>query len=88
LGFDLHPNPSPSPNKPIGTGASWFGKPKSALSLNFETSRIDHHGLDYSSLRQVSDKPNDPINHRSFRWRKEFQDCVRKISRHPLRQDT
>ncbi|KAJ6586297.1 hypothetical protein DFH09DRAFT_1075253 [Mycena vulgaris] len=32
LGFDLHPNPSPSPNKPVGAGASPFGKPKSALS--------------------------------------------------------
>ncbi|KAJ6549047.1 hypothetical protein DFH09DRAFT_1087117 [Mycena vulgaris] len=28
LGFDLHPNPSPSPNKPVGTGASPFCKPK------------------------------------------------------------
>ncbi|KAJ6478684.1 hypothetical protein DFH09DRAFT_1108230 [Mycena vulgaris] len=33
LGFDLHPNPSPSPNKPVGAGASPFGKPKSELSL-------------------------------------------------------
>ncbi|KAJ6511660.1 hypothetical protein DFH09DRAFT_1100410 [Mycena vulgaris] len=32
LGFDLHPNPSPSPNKPVGAGASPFGKPKSELS--------------------------------------------------------
>ncbi|KAJ7364743.1 hypothetical protein DFH08DRAFT_799057 [Mycena albidolilacea] len=24
LGFDLHPNPSPSPNKPVGAGASLF----------------------------------------------------------------
>jgi hypothetical protein len=33
LGFDLHPNPSPSPNKPVGAGASPFGKEKSELSL-------------------------------------------------------
>ncbi|KAJ6462112.1 hypothetical protein C8R45DRAFT_940926 [Mycena sanguinolenta] len=32
LGFDLHPNPSPSPKKPVGAGASPFGKPKSELS--------------------------------------------------------
>jgi hypothetical protein len=32
LGFDLHTNPSPSPNKPVGAGASLFGKPKSELS--------------------------------------------------------
>jgi hypothetical protein len=33
LGFDLHPNPSPSPNKPVGAGASPFCKPKSELSI-------------------------------------------------------
>ncbi|KAJ6464232.1 hypothetical protein DFH09DRAFT_1113128 [Mycena vulgaris] len=32
LGFDLHPNPSPSPNKPVGAGASPFGKPKNDLN--------------------------------------------------------
>jgi hypothetical protein len=32
LGFDLHPNPSPSPNKPIGAGTSPFCKPKSEVS--------------------------------------------------------
>ncbi|KAJ6467305.1 hypothetical protein C8R45DRAFT_938661 [Mycena sanguinolenta] len=32
LGFDLHSNPSPSPKKPVGAGASPFGKPKSELS--------------------------------------------------------
>ncbi|KAJ6462197.1 hypothetical protein C8R45DRAFT_941007 [Mycena sanguinolenta] len=33
LGFDLQPNPSPSPNKPVGAGASPFGKPKTSLSI-------------------------------------------------------
>ncbi|KAJ6491164.1 hypothetical protein C8R45DRAFT_928990 [Mycena sanguinolenta] len=32
LGFDLQPNPSPSPKKPVGAGASPFGKPKTSLS--------------------------------------------------------
>ncbi|KAJ6465397.1 hypothetical protein C8R45DRAFT_939597 [Mycena sanguinolenta] len=32
LGFDLRPNPSPSPKKPVGAGASPFGKPKTSLS--------------------------------------------------------
>jgi hypothetical protein len=32
LDFDLHPNPSPSPNKPVGAGASPFCKPKTSLS--------------------------------------------------------
>jgi hypothetical protein len=43
LGFDLHPNPSPSLNKPVGAGASPFGKPKSELSA----STISRH------LRQI-----------------------------------
>ncbi|KAJ7302009.1 hypothetical protein DFH08DRAFT_827007 [Mycena albidolilacea] len=33
LGFDLQPNPSPSPNKPIGAGTSPFGKPKNQLDF-------------------------------------------------------
>ncbi|KAJ6467435.1 hypothetical protein C8R45DRAFT_938775 [Mycena sanguinolenta] len=36
LGFDLQPNPSPSPNKPVGAGASPFGKPKTSLSQLWE----------------------------------------------------
>ncbi|KAJ7889425.1 hypothetical protein B0H13DRAFT_2532337 [Mycena leptocephala] len=32
MGFDLHLNSSPSPKKPVGAGASPFGKPKSELS--------------------------------------------------------
>ncbi|KAJ7306653.1 hypothetical protein DFH08DRAFT_824610 [Mycena albidolilacea] len=36
LGFDLQLNPSPSPNKPIGAGASPFGKPKSELSASIQ----------------------------------------------------
>ncbi|KAJ6473741.1 hypothetical protein C8R45DRAFT_935857 [Mycena sanguinolenta] len=32
LGFDLQPNPSPGPKKPVGAGASPFGKPKMSLS--------------------------------------------------------
>jgi hypothetical protein len=33
LGFDLHPNPSPSLNKPVGAGASPFCKLKTSLSF-------------------------------------------------------
>ncbi|KAJ6560850.1 hypothetical protein DFH09DRAFT_1083318 [Mycena vulgaris] len=34
LGFDLHPNPSPSPNKPVGAGASPFCKPKIPVRIS------------------------------------------------------
>ncbi|KAJ7315365.1 hypothetical protein DFH08DRAFT_820622 [Mycena albidolilacea] len=45
LGFDLHPNPSPSPNKPVGAGASPFGKPKSEVSFPAEAPVLRVLGL-------------------------------------------
>ncbi|KAJ7321905.1 hypothetical protein DFH08DRAFT_818283 [Mycena albidolilacea] len=47
LGFDLHPNPSPSPKKPVGAGASPFCKPKSELSFGLTNRR-------YSAARYLN----------------------------------
>ncbi|KAJ6455052.1 hypothetical protein C8R45DRAFT_944351 [Mycena sanguinolenta] len=40
LGFDLHSNPSPSPKKPVGAGASPFCKPKTSLSTFLDASFV------------------------------------------------
>jgi LSD1 subclass zinc finger protein len=47
LGFDLHPNSSPSPNKPIGAGANPFGKPKSELSSKIRGENLNRRPLGY-----------------------------------------
>jgi hypothetical protein len=52
LGFDLHPNPSPSPNKPVGVGASPFCKPKTSLSSAGSAS--DKESMTHSTLHMGS----------------------------------